>query len=108
LRAAAVGLGLAATLAIASTAAAGPPPAQRQTQLLHLLKHDCGSCHGLTLRGGLGPPLLPAELDGKAEETLIQIILYGSPGTPMPAWSPLLDADEAKWLVRKLKEGAVR
>ena len=31
------------------------PSAARQDELLHLLRQDCGSCHGLTLRGGLGP-----------------------------------------------------
>ena len=44
-----------------AAAAIEPPPA-RQAELLHLLRHDCGSCHGLTLKGGLGPPLLPATL----------------------------------------------
>jgi mono/diheme cytochrome c family protein len=38
----------------------GPVPAAldtaRQAELLHLLKHDCGSCHGMTRKGGLGPP----------------------------------------------------
>ena len=26
----------------------------RQAELLYLLKHDCGSCHGMTRKGGLG------------------------------------------------------
>jgi cytochrome c55X len=95
-----------AALGIAPPAGAEPPSTERQAALLHLLKHDCGSCHGLTLRGGLGPPLLPAALEGKPEETLVQIILNGSPGTPMPAWSPLLGPGEAEWLVSRLKQGA--
>jgi len=33
--------------------------AERQTELLYLLKQDCGSCHGMTLQGGLGSSLLP-------------------------------------------------
>lgn len=37
----------------------------RQKQLIHLLKQDCGSCHGLTLKGGLGPALLPDVLLSK-------------------------------------------
>ena len=51
-----------------------------------LLKHDCGSCHGLTMKGGLGPPLLPDTLAGKDEEALAAIILDGVPGKPMPPW----------------------
>ena len=33
--------------------------AARQNELLYFIKHDCGSCHGMTLKGGLGPALLP-------------------------------------------------
>ncbi len=36
---------------------------QRQQELLHLLKHDCGSCHGMTLKGGLGPDLTTKRLN---------------------------------------------
>ncbi len=100
----AAGLFLAAT-ALAVPALAGPPPAQRQTDLLYLLKQDCGSCHGLTMKGGLGPPLLPENLEGRDDETLTQIILDGLSGTPMPPWRPLLRPREAAWMVEQLREG---
>ena len=29
--------------------------AQRSEELRNLLIQDCGSCHGITLKGGLGP-----------------------------------------------------
>ncbi|MDX2370482.1 MAG: hypothetical protein QNK36_19105, partial [Colwellia sp.] len=29
----------------------------RKAQLTHMVKQDCGSCHGMTLKGGLGPAL---------------------------------------------------
>ena len=75
----------------------------RQQQLTHLLKHDCGSCHGMTLQGGLGPALLAENLQDKPDEMLIISILEGRPGTPMPAWkSQLSDADVA-WLVKQLR-----
>lgn len=81
---------------------------QRKGTLLNLLKHDCGSCHGLTMKGGLGPSLLPVDLDGKTNEDLVEVILDGVPGTPMPPWRPELSREEAAWLVDRLKEGALR
>lgn len=76
----------------------------RQSELQHFLDHDCGSCHGMTRKGGLGSPLDPATLAGKADETLVAIILDGIPGTPMPPWRPLLSEEEAQWIVERLRE----
>ena len=72
---------------------------------MHLLKQDCGSCHGLTMKGGLGPALLPASLRGKDEDALVSIILDGVPGTPMPPWRFELSNGDAVWLVRQLAQG---
>jgi cytochrome c55X len=80
-------------------------PSQRQAELRHLLKHDCGSCHGMRLTGGLGPPLTPAALDHKPTPTLTATIRHGRPGTPMPPWSRLVSAEEARWLVELMKRG---
>jgi cytochrome c55X len=88
----------------AGTAIAAPP-SERQGELVHRLRHDCGSCHGMTLKGGLGPPLLPFALADKSEEALIEVILFGRPGTPMAPWGFEVSRDEAAWLVRQLKEG---
>ncbi len=79
---------------------------QRQAELRHLLLHDCGSCHGMTLKGGLGPALLPEVLVAKPAETLELTILYGRLGTPMPPWRGILNAEEVHWLVQRLKRGA--
>jgi cytochrome c55X len=81
------------------------PPAERQSELVYRLKQDCGSCHGMTLKGGLGPPLLPATLSDKPDEALVEVILDGLPGTPMPPWSFEITPEEAAWLVRRIKEG---
>ena len=78
---------------------------ERQSEILHLLKHDCGSCHGMTLKGGLGPSLRPAEIGGISNEMLVQTILNGRPGTPMAPWRISLNEGEAHWLVTRLKEG---
>ena len=56
----AVLLGLTA-LAVSTTQAAEPAPA-RQKELVHMVRQGCGSCHGMRLTGGLGPPLQPAAL----------------------------------------------
>lgn len=79
--------------------------AVRRSELVRLLRHDCGSCHGLTLRGGLGPALLPKNLAGRGHAQLSRIILDGIPGTPMPPWRPMLSEEEARWLARILIEG---
>lgn len=77
----------------------------RRMELLHLLKQDCGSCHGLTFKGGLGPALLPHNLQNKPLLFLAETILNGRPGTPMPPWRGLLKRDEAMWLAGLLKRG---
>ena len=74
----------------------------RQSELLYLLEQDCGSCHGLTRRGGLGPPLTAQALTGKPAAMLREIILNGRPGTPMPPWKGLLNEREVDWLVHVL------
>lgn len=82
-----------------------PPTPERQRSLIYLLKQDCGSCHGMTMKGGLGAPLLPATLADKADDVLVSIILDGMPGTPMPPWRSLLSESEAAWMVKRLKKG---
>ena len=79
--------------------------APRENELLHLLKHDCGSCHGLSLKGGLGPALTPETLKGKPVDFLTATILYGRTGTPMPPWRPFLNDREAVWLAERIKAG---
>lgn len=76
---------------------------ERKQQLSHLLKHDCGSCHGMTLKGGLGPALLPANLKQKDDEYLLLTIQHGRPGTPMPPWKALLTADEIHFIIKLLR-----
>jgi cytochrome c55X len=94
-----------AILLAANTAAADEPSTARKAELLHRLKHDCGSCHGLTMKGGLGPPLLPVRLADRSREDLVAVILDGVADTPMPPWQGELTADEASWLVHVLQEG---
>ncbi|WP_275662302.1 c-type cytochrome [Laribacter hongkongensis] len=91
-------------------ARATPEPAlspDRMTAIRHLARQECGACHGLTFRGGLGSPLTPEALAGKPDESLVATMLSGRPGTPMPSWRPFLSEEEAKWLVYWLRQGAL-
>jgi len=105
-RAAAFGL-VALLVPVAACAADEMTPARRGA-LLHLLRHDCGSCHGMTLRGGLGPALTAPALDGKPAAALEATILFGRPGTPMPPWRGLLSEADVRWLVQALKSGSLQ
>jgi cytochrome c55X len=77
----------------------------RAQQLENLLVQDCGSCHGLQMKGGLGPALLPEVLRGKSPEYLSTVILQGRKGTAMPPWSALLSPAEALWIAEQLLKG---
>jgi cytochrome c55X len=88
--------------------AAAAPAEPRAGELLQLLHNDCGACHGLSLKGGLGSPLTPQALAGKPADSLVATILNGRPGTPMPPWRPFLSEEEAQWLVQLLQQGGAR
>ena len=94
--------------AAATTAAGGEIGTERQHQLSYLVLEDCGSCHGMTLKGGLGKPLRAADLKHLEARTIARIILDGVPGTPMPPWRGLLAEDEARWIAEALKEGTIK
>lgn len=84
---------------------AAEPAAERARELVRLVRQDCGSCHGMQLSGGLGPPLRPDALAGKPLESLVATILHGRPGTPMPPWRGFLSESEARWIVQRLVSG---
>ena len=81
------------------------PEPDRQAALMDLVRDDCGACHGMTLKGGLGPSLLPDALRIKSDAYLVSTIQDGHPGTPMPPWKTFLTVSETEWLIRVLKEG---
>jgi len=70
-----------------------------------MLRHDCGSCHGMTLKGGLGPAITSDALRGKPAPYLFQTIRDGHPGTPMPPWLGILNEQEIHYLVEILLKG---
>jgi len=95
----------------AAFALVGPPAkagdAVDAAKLADLVRQDCGSCHGLTLKGGLGKPLTPDRLTPWDRDQLTHIILDGVPDTPMPPWRPLLSESEARWIADALKAGSL-
>lgn len=77
-------------------------------KLTHLVRQDCGGCHGLSLKGGLGKPLTAEHLAQWDNDQLVYIILDGVPGTPMPGWRPLMTEAEARWIADTLKQGKLQ
>lgn len=84
---------------------AEPLTTERKSTLIHLLKQDCGSCHGMTLKGGLGPALTVEQMKDKPVEYLQNIILNGRAGTAMPPWKSILTEQEALWISQQLLAG---
>lgn len=93
------------SLMTGATASAETLSLQRQRELANLVLQDCGSCHGLTMKGGLGKPLLPRELAPFPDAALAEVILDGVGGTPMPPWRGMITEAEALWIARSLKQG---
>lgn len=98
-------LGVILSISGAAFGAGSEPDAARRTELIKLVRNDCGSCHGIKLTGGLGLPLTPQALKDKPEKSLVATILFGRPGTPMPPWHTFLTEAEATWIVKNLMQG---
>jgi len=101
----ALALFLLSAPAVMAEGAPPAPSAERQQQLVHLVRQDCGSCHGMTLQGGLGPSLRPEALRDKPVDSLVATIYGGRPGTPMPPWHRFLSEAEVRWIVERLLVG---
>lgn len=98
------GLTAVAALAVPALAQTDELDARQQV-LVRMVRQDCGSCHGLRLRGGLGPALLPETLRDKAAESLEATVMYGRPGTAMPPFRGMLIDSEVRWIVQRLVAG---
>lgn len=96
---------IGAALVAAYASAAEQPDARRYKELVHIVRQDCGSCHGLTLAGGLGPALTAEALGGKPVEGLVATVYAGRPGTPMPPFRGIVTEAEAEWIVEQLVRG---
>lgn len=90
---------------VVATGSASAVDTARAAELTTLVRQDCGSCHGMTLHGGLGKPLVPDALANLQAASIASIILDGVPGQPMPPWRGLLTEADALWIAERLKEG---
>ncbi len=100
-----IGAALVSALVSAAEARPAAPEHERARELIHIVRQDCGSCHGLTLKGGLGPALTVEALADKPAEGLVATIVGGRPGTPMPPFSTIVSEAEAEWIVDQLMRG---
>lgn len=89
----------------ASSSFAAEPSAEKQAEIRTMLKNTCSSCHGVDLKGAIGPALKPETLGNKADEMLIDTIYNGRKGTMMSSWKASMNKDEIAWLVGILKSG---
>lgn len=105
-------LGLTFSMAVFATGHAVEADASiaatRQIELVKLVRQDCGSCHGLALKGGLGPALSPEALKDKPADSLKSVILHGRPHTAMPPWQRFLSEADVEWIVSNLQKGFPR
>ena len=95
---------LALLLVSATLAQAGE--ASDPAALARLVHQDCGSCHGLTLKSGLGPDIRTEAIAHYDAEVLAEVVLDGIPGTAMPPWRPLMSEADARWIANYLLNGA--
>ncbi|WP_428643932.1 c-type cytochrome [Roseibium sp.] len=93
-------------LAITSLALAdqSSPP----DELINLVRQDCGSCHGMTLKGGLGPDIRPGALAHYDIDTLSAVVLDGIPDTAMPPWRPIMSETDARKIAEYLLQGELK
>lgn len=98
-------LWIAALGLLAALPALAQPDADRQAQLVRMVRQDCGSCHGIRLTGGLGPALTRARMADLPLDSLAATIYHGRPGTPMPGWKTMLSEADAHWIARQLQAG---
>ena len=82
-----------------------PVSEKRIDELRYLVIQDCGSCHGMRLKGGLGPALLPSAIAHQDVDSLSATIIYGRPTTAMPPWKGILSLSDARWIAEQLKAG---
>jgi len=79
--------------------------AERQRELVRLVRQDCGSCHGMTLAGGLGPPLLRRHFRDAGAGPRPDVLPRQAGHADCPPGSGSLDETEAQWIVDRLLAG---
>jgi mono/diheme cytochrome c family protein len=80
------------------------PVAASDAAAQEVYREKCASCHGDRRYGGYASPLIPRVLGRKSDQTLLQSILQGLPSTQMPHFGQEVDADQARALVKLIRE----
>ncbi len=98
--------------AIALVAAlAGTPALVAAAGVQALYREHCGACHGESRLGGIGPALLPENLERLRKADAVKVIREGRVATQMPAFGDKLNADEAQqlaeWIYSKVSPAPV-
>lgn len=101
-------LPLAAAAAVLFSPLAAQAEPKNAEALKRFVHQDCGSCHGLTLKGGLGPELTQEALQYYDRDVLSGVILDGIDDTPMPPWRPLLSEQDAARIADYLLSGEMK
>ena len=81
----------ASLLALAATASAAPDPAP-------LFQQHCIACHGVDRLGGLGPALLPQNLERLKKPEALTVITAGREATQMQGFKDKLKSEEIQAL----------
>ena len=81
---------MAALIAVAGSAAAA--------DVRMLYPEHCGACHGETRLGGVGPALLPENLERLRKPEALNVIRDGRVATQMPGFAEKLSSDELQQL----------
>lgn len=74
------------------------PVAVHQESAPALYQKNCASCHGADRLGGMGPALLPSNLERLRKDNALQVIREGRVATQMPAYQNLLSENEIQTL----------
>ena len=61
----------------------------------------------MTLKGGLGPALLPKNLSAQPKDYLVTTIMEGRKNTAMPPWKTMLSQQDAVWITEQLQTGSL-
>ena len=64
----------------------------------HLYQEHCVACHGESRLGGIGPALLPENLERLRTSEAVRVIREGRMATQMPAFGDKLSADQTQQL----------
>lgn len=84
---------------VAAVLAATAAPQGHAQNAAQLYQQHCASCHGSERLGGMGPALLPENLERLRRPEAVKVIEAGRPATQMPAFGDKLALAEREALV---------